>query len=482
MVSDFDLALDRALDALGQDPNGHAAPRDDGLDGLLAIADRLRALPVEDWPDPHFGDRLAGGVSEKLRSQHRNGRRRRWASTAVALSAAAAVALVLGLAPFSPLGSAPPVSAQTLARNAAAVSSGRGLPPVRFTEVVTAHPSARFQPAPPPSKVTQTVTFASASRWRVDATIVEANGAGVTHQSTVRNGETIAASSLSPAGIRSTWTITTHAGSRPGLPTAGVYGMILDPNSLLSAGDHGARNCGRSLALGGNGPSIAGRPTRLLELGPDPCPSAAVPESAGSAVFSVDKRTSLVLRARMYSSTGSLLEESDITRLDFGGPLPDSLFALPASAPAAHAPTTTTPESSRIGGLAELQTRLGHRPLLPTSLPPGLHQGRIAPVGTDPATGRLTTFTITYDDSDENPALQLYEAPATSQSVRFPGRTVTIRPGQTATLNTSPAMTTLWWIQDGTYISLQKGGQTGGVTLSGQLSQQQLIALAARTG
>lgn len=484
MVRDFDLELDRALDTLGAEPPVRRSPRDDGLDELLEVASRLRTLPAKDWPDPNFADRLVGGVSQAVRSRRRARARQRWtwASVSMGLSAAAAIALILALAPFSPVGPTPAVSAQTLARRAAAVTSGQGLGPVRFTEVVTSHPSALAWPAPPPSKVTETVTYGSSSRWRVDATVVEANGAGVAHLTTIRHGEQIAAESLSPAGIRSAWTVTTHAGNHPGLPAAGTYGMVLDPQSILSAGaGPGAGKCARSLTLSDRATSVDGRSARVLELGADPCPSAAVPDSAGPATFIIDARTSLVLGVQMYSTSGTLLEQAEVTQLDFGGTFAPSLFALPAPSHGLPTPPPTPPAKPELVDLAQLQARLGHRPLVPSRLPAELHQGQIAPAATDPATGKLTAFTITYDDGAGHPAVQLYEAPAASQSVRFPGRAVPIRSGLTATLDAAPTMTILWWIQDSTYLSLQQGGQSAGVTLSGHLTQQQLIDLAAAT-
>ena len=77
-----------------------------------------------------------------------------------------------------------------------------------------------------------------------------------------------------------------------------------------------------------------------------------------------------------------------------------------------------------------------------------------------------------------SPAVQLYEAPQASASVRFPGTAVTIRPGLTGTLNSTSGMAILWWIQDGRYCALQSGGMTAGVRLTG-VSAATLLRMAA---
>ena len=112
-------------------------------------------------------------------------------------------------------------------------------------------------------------------------------------------------------------------------------------------------------------------------------------------------------------------------------------------------------------------------PLLPASLPDGLRTGAIAPAGAaTPASlkashCKITGFTVTYVGSSGHPAVQLYEAPQASPSVRFPGTRITIRPGLTGTLSSGTGMTFLWWIQDGRYCALQSGGLTAGVRLTG---------------
>ena len=76
------------------------------------------------------------------------------------------------------------------------------------------------------------------------------------------------------------------------------------------------------------------------------------------------------------------------------------------------------------------------------------------------------------------PALQLYEAAAGTPSVRFPGRTVRIRPGLTGTYSDLNGMQILWWVENGTYVSLQQGGSAAGVQLVGTYSLEELVRLA----
>ena len=63
-------------------------------------------------------------------------------------------------------------------------------------------------------------------------------------------------------------------------------------------------------------------------------------------------------------------------------------------------------------------------------------------------------------------------------SVRFPGRTVRIRPGLTGTYSDMNDMQSLWWIENGTYVSLQQGGSAAGVPLVGTYSLAELVRLA----
>jgi hypothetical protein len=100
-------------------------------------------------------------------------------------------------------------------------------------------------------------------------------------------------------------------------------------------------------------------------------------------------------------------------------------------------------------------------------------------VATQPTTGKLLGFTITYANATNQPALQLYEAPAASPSVRFPGRPVFIRAGITGTYSASNSIQILWWIQNGTYASLQQGGSSAGTQLLGRFDLRTLLALAA---
>jgi hypothetical protein len=509
-MSDFDGDLDRAIDRLHDSDRSHEPPgpprvpavgSDDteGFNELIGLASRLHSLPADQWPDPTFPDRLVEGVSQRLavettarpprsnppRSPTRPGRAApaRWVW--VATAAAAALAVVLTVSPISPLSPTTGASAQVLARRASAASEGRGIPPVRFTEVVTTYSlPAYFQPAPPPPTVTQQVTFAGADRWRSDATVVNPHDAGTRKVLTVRNGLSIVQRVQVPGMRPSVTVITRRAGADPGLPAASSYGIVIDPTSLLVLGT-GA--CARTVALAGSGPTIAGRATKVLRLGSNPCPSAAVPEIDGPAIFWIDAHTSLVLRAEVFAPNGQLFEQVAVTQLRYGETFPPELFQLPTPPPAqssTSSPTTVTPTPS---GLAQLRAHAAYPPLVPARLPAGVHQAAIQPVTEDPVTGKIDSFTITYNDSAGHPAVQLYEAPAASPAVRFPGRAVTItpptggKPATVGTLNASPGLQILWWIEGATYCSLQEGGMTAGVTLSDNLTAAQLIQIAAST-
>jgi hypothetical protein len=510
-MSDFDDDLDRALDGLHDSDRGHEPPgprrvpavgSDDteGLSELVGLANRLRSLPAEQWPDPTFPDRLVEGVSQRLAVETtarpprwnprgpatRPGRRvpARWVW--VATAAAAALTVVLTVSPISPLSPTTGVSAQVLAGRASAASEGRGIPPVRFTEVVTTYSlPAYFQPAPPPPTVSQQVAFAGADRWRSDATVVNAHDAGTREVLTVRNGLSIV-QRVRGTGMRqpSVTVITRRAGADPGLPTASTYGIVLDPTSLLVLGT-GA--CARTIALAGSGPTIAGRATKVLRVGSNPCPSAAVPEIDGPATFWIDALTSLVLRAEVFAPNGQLFEQVAVTQLSYGGTFPPELFQLPSQPSAQPSTSSPTTVAATPSGLAQLRARTAYPPLLPARLPAGVRQAAIQPVTEDPVTGKIDSFTITYDDPGGHPAVQLYEAPAASPAVRFPGRAMTItppaagKPATVGTLNASPGLQILWWIQGGTYCSLQEGGMTAGVTLSDILTAAQLIQIAAST-
>jgi hypothetical protein len=511
-MAEFDRDLDLAIDRLHDRDRGRrppvpsswptAAEQDqNSLDELVGLASRLRYLPAEQWPDPTFADRLVDDVRQRLpieatgisvrwnrlnratRAWRQSSARWVWVGTA---AAAAALAVVLTVSPVTPFGPTTQVSAQVLASKASALSAGRGLPPVRFTEVVTTYSlPAYFEPAPPPPTVIQQVTFAEANRWRSDATVVNPHNAGTVEVLTVRNGTSIV-QRMEGTGMRrpSVTVITGQAGVDPGLPTASTYGIELDPASLLALT---TGRCARPVALAGTGPTIAGRPTKVLRLGSNPCPSAAVPEIDGPATFWIDARTSLVLRAEVFAPNGQLFEQATITQLRYGGTFPPSLFQLPTPPPKhpTTSPSTTLP--STLPGLGQLRTNMAYPPLVPSRLPAGMRQGAIQPVGGDPDTGKIESFTITYNDPEGHPALQFYEAPAASPSVHFPGQSVTITPAKAGrqatvgTLNASPGWQILWWIQGTTYCSLQEGGAASGVTLSDTLTAVQLIQIAATT-
>jgi hypothetical protein len=203
-----------------------------------------------------------------------------------------------------------------------------------------------------------------------------------------------------------------------------------------------------------------------------------MPEVNGRATFLIDARTYLVLDAKVFAADGhTLVQRLQTTRVAYRRPMAASLFRLPPRLPAhrtrSFAPLP--PDASR----SELQARAAFTVLLPTRLPPSLHAQAIAAVATQPSTGKLLGFTITYADSANRPALQLYEAPAASPSVRFPGRPVTIRAGITGTYSASGSPRFLWWIQDGTYLSLQQGGSSAGTPLLGRFGLRTLRALAA---
>ena len=217
------------------------------------------------------------------------------------------------------------------------------------------------------------------------------------------------------------------------------------------------------MSLAGNGPLIDGRPTLILRIGPSPCPSADFPQSNGPATFWLDKHTFLILRAVLHGPGNRLAETIKVTGLRYHVTFPPGTFRLPRPARA----TTKCPAAISLPNLAALRNALTYPPLIPASLPDGL---RIAAIGSSGATTsgcKITTFTITYRDATGHPAVQLYEAPQSSPSVRFPGQSVTIRPGLTGTLNSGSGMSILWWIQDGRYCALQSGGLTAGVRLIG---------------
>jgi hypothetical protein len=203
-----------------------------------------------------------------------------------------------------------------------------------------------------------------------------------------------------------------------------------------------------------------------------------MPEVNGPATFLIDARTYLVLDAKVFALNGhTLVQHLQTTRIAYRTPVAPRLFRLPAPLPTRRTPSPAPlpPDASR----SKLQARAAFTVLLPTRLPAGLHVQAIAMVATQPTTGKLLGFTITYADAANRPALQLYEAPAASPSVRFPGRPVTIRAGITGTYSASGSPRFLWWIQNGSYLSLQEGGSSAGTPLHGRFDLRTLRSLAA---
>jgi hypothetical protein len=473
-MAELEHGLDRALDALAAgEPIADEGSEE--LRELVEVARRLQALPAADWPDSTFPDRLFAGLESRRagagQTRTRSRARTRWR---VGLASAAAATVTLVIALLVALNNTSTVSAAVLASRAAQASSGYGLPPLSYTQVVTNRPvPGSFEPAPPPPRIVERVSFAAADRWRVQATVTEPHGAGIDKTLTVRNGDTIV--SLSKSQYTGTTETRIHAGSGAGLPTAATYGSQIDPLTFLRP-SHG--RCSRRTGLVGEGPRIAGRQTLVLRLGPNPCPSAAAPEVNGPATFLIDARTYLVLDAKVFAANGhTLVQHLQTTRLAYGRPMGGSLFRMPPPLPRRPTPSFAPlpPNASR----SRLQARAAFAVRLPTRLPPGLHPQALTTVATQPATGKLLGFTVTYADAANRPALQLYEAPAAGPSVRFPGRPVMIRPGITGTYSAREPTRFLWWIQDGTYFSLQEGGSSAGTSLIGRFGLQTLRAMAA---
>jgi hypothetical protein len=472
-MAELDRSLDQAIDALA------AGERiiDEGsaeLGDMVDLARRLQALPASQWPDPTFPDRLVAELDRRVPARHAWKPWRTRSAWRVGLASAAAVMIIVVVALLVTLNRASTVSAAVLASRAAGASSGHSLPPVSFTQVVTNRPvPGSFEPVPAPPRIVERVDFAAANRWRVQATVTEPHGEGIDTTLTVRNGHTIV--SLNRSKNNGTTETRTRADSGVGLPTAATYGSRIDPLTFLGTS---RGRCARLLSRGGDGPRIAGRKTLVLRLGPNPCPSADTPEINGPATFLIDARTYLVLDAKLFATDGhTLVQYLQTTRVAYQAPMAASLFRLPPPLPAQRtpgfAPLPPTTSHSR------LQARAAFAVLLPTRLPAGLHAQALAMVGTQPGTGKLLGFTITYANANNQPALQLYEAPAASPSVRFPGRRVVIRAGVTGTYSASNAMQLLWWIQNGTYSSLQQGGSSAGTPLIGRFDLRTLLAVAA---
>jgi hypothetical protein len=379
--------------------------------------------------------------------------RRRRAAARAAAATAAVLAVGIAVAVAVPLAVGAPPSAEAAARRAAAVAgTGAGLPPFTLTEVTTTVPVG-FQPEPPPPLITQHVDYADPAHWREESAITEPFGEGTQTITQIRNGPVIA--SVAPGRV----TITRAAGLGQ-LPFASIVawqrGVL--PKLLAAAS---AGRCAPRVSLAGNGPLIDGRPTLVLRAGPSPCPSAAVPQANGPATFWLDKQTFLLLRAVLHGPGNQVAQTITVTQLHYHVRFPAGTFRLPA--PSRTPPACRTVTS--LPGLAALRGALAYPPLIPFRLPHRWHADAIEP-GATASHCKITAFTITYEDAVGRPAVQLYEAPQSSPSVRFPGRAVTIHPGQTGTLNTSSAMAILWWIQDGRYCSLQTGGLTAGVRLT----------------
>lgn len=449
-MAELELRLDRAIDRLNAGSESPAI--DDDLDELLALARALRVLPTVEWPDPTVTQRFAIALAEKLTPPWR---RRRVRLTAGLAASLAAVALVVAVS----LNRATTVSAATLARQALAADNGHDLGPVRFTQVITnTVPPGAFEPVPPPAKVVEQVVFAASDRWRVEATITEANGEGTTTVLSVRHGATIVTVTNSPS--EGTTETRRSAGSAAGLPSASAYGAQID--ALTPLGQTSGL-CARHLLPVQEGPRIDGRATQLLRVGAAPCPSADMAELNGPATFVVDKQTHLVLDAKIRSASGQLTERVQTSALTIGGTLAAELFRLPKPLP-----TPTHPKSSGIA----------FTPQLPTNLPSGLHAGPLTPVATQASSGKTLAFTVTYRRADGHAELQLYEAAASTPSVRYPGRQVAIRPGLVGTYSSRGGLAILWWIHDGVYLSLQEGGSAAGVPLAGTYPLETLLRIA----
>ena len=455
-MAELKLRLDAAIDALNAE--GEPPVMEDDLEQLLELARALRSLPAGEWPDPAFPRRLAAGLARELAPRRRRRRPRGRIAVGLAAAAVAAAALIVAISLNRPAAA----SAATLARQASAASSGQGLGPVRFTQVITnTPPHGVFEPVPPPLRVVEHVVFAAGNRWRVQATITEPNSEGTTTVLTVRNGDTIVAVTNSPSEgqIETRRTV----GAAAGLPSASAYGAQIDSLTPLA---QTRGHCARHLSPVEDGPRIVGRETQLLRLGANPCPSADTPELNGPATFIVDRQTHLVLEAEIHSASGQLTERVQTTALASGGTPVARLFQLPNPLPKATQPA--------IPGIA-------FTPQLPNKLPAALHAGPITPVATQAATGKTLAFTVTYRGADGHAQMQLYEAAASTPSVRYPGRQVVIRPGLAGTYSSRGGLTILWWIHDGVYVSLQQGGSAAGVPLAGSYPLAMLLQIARST-
>jgi hypothetical protein len=379
-------------------------------------------------------------------------RRRRTVRAVAAVAVAAAVAAVVVTIPWP--GSGPASAAEVARRAASAARTGAGLPSFELTEI-TKTVRVGFEPEPPPPLVTEHIAYDGPSRWRDESIITEPFGEGTQTVTQIRNGPSIA----TIAGGHVTINRVTGQDGLPAAASATWQQAAL--RKLLPAGSAG--RCTPRASEDSHGPVIDGRPTVILRIGSSPCPSADFPQANGPATFWLDQQTFLILRAELHGPGGRLTQTTTVTGLRYHVRFPAGTFRVPRTTPEPKA----CPVVTSLPDLAALRNTLAYAPLIPAILPDGLRIAAIGSSGAMTSRCQLTTFTITYRDSSGRPAAQLYEAPQTSPSVRFPGTAVTIRPGLTGTLNSTSGMVILWWIQDGRYCALQSGGQAAGVQLTG---------------
>jgi len=326
-----------------------------------------------------------------------------------------------------------------------------------------------FQPEPPPPLVTEHIEFSGRSVWRDESIITQPFHEGRQVVTRIRRGRLIATVTAGRV------TITRVAGGAEIPFSAAVALQRPVVRKLLAAGTR--NRCAPAASLLRNGPLIDGRPTAVLSIGPSPCPRPDVPQANGPATYWLDEQTFLVLRAVLHSQGNRVAETVRVTSLRYHPRFPAGTFRLPRPGPR---PTACPPVTS-LPDLTALRRALAYQPVIPSSLPRGMRIGRISSSGATRPHCKITTFTITYLGSDGHPAIQFYEAPQTSPSVRFPGSPVTVHPGLTGTLNRGHGTAILWWLQDGRYIALQSGGLTAGVRLTG-IPTAALLRVAASVG
>ncbi len=396
-------------------------------------------------------------------------RRRRVVMRTALAAVAGALVVVLGVGVVVSLPAGQSPAAAAVVRRAVGVAAtGFGLPPLELTQVTT-NAAVGFQPEPPPSRVVEHIKYAGPGRWLDAATITEPFHEGVQAVTQIRNGPSVATVSGGRVTIE-------PAAGHVGFPfAASVAGERLVWLGLLAAGRSG--RCAPHLSLGRNGPVIDGRPTDVLNVGAAPCPSADVPQTDGPATYWLDAQTYLVLRAHLHGPRGQLATTVEVTSLRYHPAFPAGTFRIPSATPTPPA-LRACPTIVSLPSLTALRAALAYPPLIPARLPGGLRVGAVETSGTMTSHCKLTSFTITYLGRTGKPAVQLFEAPRSSPSVRFPGHRVTLRPGLTGILGSSSGWTTLWWIQDGLYCSIQSGGVTTGIQLTG-VPGRTLLRLAA---